>query len=390
MNGNEFDVIRIEDLRAGGGVKWSMFPEAIGTFVAEMDFGIAPAIEQALHAAVSSAQFGYLPPKLATTMNEATAGWLRESAGWEVPPTSISPIADVIKALEVTIEHYSAPGSPVIVPTPAYMPFLTVPPMYDREVIQVPLALVDGRYEFDLDAIDAALAPRGGLFILCNPYNPVGRVFTRGELEALSEVIERRGARVFSDEIHAPLIYSGHQHVSYASISDVAAGHTVTATSASKAWNIPGLKCAQIILSNDADLAVWERIGMMASHGASNLGVIANTAAYTSGLQWLDDVVSYLDGNRKLLGELLAEHLPDVGYTAPEGTYIAWLDWRAYDLGDSAAEFMRERAGVAMTDGLMCGDVGRGFTRLIFATPRPVLEQAVRQMAEAVQELRAA
>lgn len=390
MNGNEFDVIRIEDLRAGGGVKWSMFPEAIGTFVAEMDFGVAPAIEQALHAAVSSAQFGYLPPKLATTMNEATAGWLRESAGWIVPPTSISPIADVIKALEVTIEHYSAPGSPVIVPTPAYMPFLSVPPMLGREVIQVPLAVVDGRYEFDLDAIDAALAPNGGLFILCNPYNPVGRVFTRDELVALSEVIDRRGARVFSDEIHAPLIFSGHQHVSYASISEVAAGHTVTATSASKAWNIPGLKCAQIILSNDADLEVWERIGMMASHGASNLGVIANTAAYTSGLQWLDDVVSYLDGNRRLLGELLAEHLPDVGYTAPEGTYIAWLDWRAYDFGDSAAEFMREHAGVAMTDGLMCGDAGRGFTRMIFATPRPVLEQAVRQMADAVQERRAA
>ncbi len=181
-----------------------MFPEAIGTFVAEMDFGVAPAIEQALHAAVSSAQFGYLPPRLATTMNEATAGWLRESAGWIVPPTSISPIADVIKALEVTIEHYSAPGSPVIVPTPAYMPFLSVPPMYGREVIQVPLAVVDGRYEFDLDAIDAALAPNGGLFILCNPYNPVGRVFTRDELVALSEVIDRRGARVFSDEIHAP------------------------------------------------------------------------------------------------------------------------------------------------------------------------------------------
>jgi cystathionine beta-lyase len=390
MNGNEFDQIRIEDLRANGGVKWSVFPETIGTFVAEMDFGVAPAIEQALHSAVSSAQFGYLPPALSNAMCEATSGWLRDGTGWDVPATSISPIADVIKALEVTIEHYSEPGTPVVLPTPAYMPFLSVPPMYGREVIQVPLRFAGGRYELDLEAIDAALAPRGGLFILCNPYNPVGRVFSRAELTALSEVIDRRGARVFSDEIHAPIVYSGHQHIPYASISDVAAGHTVTATSASKAWNLPGLKCAQIILSNDADLQIWEKIGMMASHGASNLGVIANTAAFTSGLQWLGDVVGYLDGNRRALGELLSEYLPDVGYTAPEGTYIAWLDWRAYEFGDQAAEFMRDHAGVAMTDGAACGDAGRGFTRLIFATPRPVLTRAIRQMADAVSQRRVA
>lgn len=383
MTAHEFDGINIDDLRASGSVKWSMFPGTIGTFVAEMDFGVAPAIEQALHTAVSSAQFGYLPPKLSQTMSEATAGWLRQSSDWDVPAEAISPVADVIKALEVTIEHYSAPDAPVILPTPAYMPFFSIPPLYGREVIEVPMTEKDGRYEFDLDAIDAALAPRGGLFILCNPYNPVGRVFSREELVALSEVIERRGARVFSDEIHAPLVFSGHRHISYASISDAAAGHTVTATSASKAWNLAGLKCAQIILSNDADLKVWERIGMMASHGASNLGVIANTAAYTSGLQWLDEVVSYLDGNRRLLGELLAAHLPGVRYTMPEGTYIAWLDWREYDFGLTAADYMRDNARVAMTDGLMCGEPGRGFSRLIFATPRGVLTQAIEEMGEA-------
>jgi cystathionine beta-lyase len=390
MTAHEFDAIRIEDLRANGSVKWSMFPNTIGTFVAEMDFGIAPAIEQALHSAVSSAQFGYLPPKMAETMNIATSGWLKQSAGWDVPPSAISPLPDVLKALEITLEHYSDPKAPVILPTPAYMPFFMIPPMFGREIIEVPLIEQNGRQELDLEAIDAAMAAHGGLFILCNPYNPVGRVFSREELVALSEVIDRRGGRVFSDEIHAPLVFSGHQHVAYASVSEAAASHTITSTSASKAWNLAGLKCAQIVLSNEADLKVWEKIGMWSSHGASNLGVIANTAAYTSGLQWLDDVVSYLDGNRRLLGDLLAEHLPGVRYTMPEGTYIAWLDWRDYAFGDTAAEFLRDNAGVAMTDGAMCGEPGRGFTRLIFATPRPVLEQAVEQMAAAARVGRAA
>jgi cystathionine beta-lyase len=382
MTPHAFDAITADDLRSSGSLKWSTFPDTIGAFVAEMDFGVAPPIESALHEAIRAADFGYLPPRLVTAMSEATSDWLQRSSGWKVDPHAISPVADVISALQVTIEHYSAPDAPVIVPTPAYMPFLTVPALFGREVIEVPLAEVDGRYEFDLDAIDRALAPRGGLFVLCNPYNPVGRVFDRSELAALSEVIERRGARVFSDEIHAPLIFPGSRQVSYASISDAAAAHTVTATSASKAWNLAGLKCAQIIFSNDADRARWETVGMMASHGASNLGVVANTAAYTSGLPWLDDVVGYLDGNRRMLGELLSEHLPEVRYTMPEGTYIAWLDWRAYPFAETAAEHLRGRAGVSMTDGALCGASGRGFTRLIFATPRPVLAEAIERIAK--------
>jgi cystathionine beta-lyase len=384
MTPHAFDSITADELRRRGSLKWSTFPGTIGAFVAEMDFGVAPEIERALHDAVTAADFGYLPARLSGAMSAATADWLQRSSGWEVDPGAIAPVADVISALQVTIEHYSAPGAPVIVPTPAYMPFLTVPALFGRDVIEVPLAEVDGRYELDLEAIDRALAPRGGLFVLCNPYNPVGRVFSREELTALSEVIERRGARVFSDEIHAPLIFSGHRQVSYASISDAAASHTVTATSASKAWNLAGLKCAQIIFSNADDLAVWEKVGMMASHGASNLGVIANTAAYSAGVPWLEDVVDYLDGNRRALGALLSEHLPQVRYSIPEGTYIAWLDWREHSFADTAADVLRTQAGVAMTDGVMCGAAGRGFTRLIFATPRPVLAQAVERMASAV------
>lgn len=381
---HEFDSIGMDRLREIGSLKWTMFPGKIGAFVAEMDFGCAPAIAKALHESVDDGLFGYLPPAVSEAMSEACAAWQKSRYGWDVPAARVHPLPDVIKGLEVAIEHFSAPGSKIVLPTPAYMPFLSVPPTLGREIIQVPMLVRDGRYEFDLDGLDRAFHDGGGLLILCNPYNPLGRVFSREELLVVSEVVERNGARVFSDEIHAPLVYPGGQHVPYASVSEVAASHTITSTSASKAWNLPGLKCAQIIISNDADAEVWERIGFMASHGASNPGVIANTAAYSAGGDWLAGTVDYLDGNRRLLGDLLAEHLPEIGYTAPEGTYIAWLDARALELEVPPADFFRERAGVAMTDGSSCGEAGVGFMRFIFATPRPIIEQAVRQMADAV------
>ena len=379
-----FDAIDVDHLRRLGGLKWSAFPGTVGAFVAEMDFGVAPGISRALHEAVDRGVFGYLPDSVSGEMSEAASEWLRDAYGWAVPASDVHPIADVIHALELAMTHFSRDGSPVIVPTPAYMPFLSVPPDAGREVIQVPMTVVDGRYTLDLDGIDAAFRAGANLLVLCNPYNPVGRVFDRDELLAVSEVVERHGGRVFSDEIHAPLVYAPAAHIPYASISDAAASHTVTATSASKAWNLPGLKTAQIIITNDADREVWERIGMMASHGASNLGVIANTAAYRDDRAWLGEVVQYLDGNRRFLGDALAARIPEIAYRAPEGTYIGWLDARALDLGAKPADFFREHAGVAMTDGAATGLAGVGFLRFVFATPRPVIEQAVDRMADAL------
>ncbi len=379
----DFDSITVDQLRETGGVKWTYFPETIGAFVAEMDFGTAPSITQALHSAVDRSLFGYLPPAVSARMSAAAAQWHRTKYGWDVAPERIHPIADVIKGLELAIEHFSAPGSKVILPTPAYMPFFTVPATMEREIIQVPLLEVEGTYTFDLEGLERAFHAGGNLLILCNPYNPIGRVFSREELIAVSEVVARNGGRVFSDEIHAPMVYGSARHVPYASISSDAAAHTVTATSASKAWNLPGLKCAQFIISNDADAVAFEEIKMMATHGASNLGVIANTAAYDSGAQWLENVVEYNDANRHYLADLLREHIPGIRYTPPQGTYIAWLDARELGLGDHPAEFFRTHAGVSMTDGLDCG-APAGFMRFIFAMPRPIIERAVLQMAEAI------
>jgi cystathionine beta-lyase len=180
-------------------------------------------------------------------------------------------------------------------------------------------------------------------------------------------------------------VYPGHTHVPYASISEVAAGHTITAIAASKAWNLAGLKCAQIVLSNEDDVAIWEKDAGWTAHGASTLGVIASIAAFNTGQEWLDGVVDYLDGNRRLLGDLLGELLPGVTYTMPEGTYLTWLDFSALNLGCDLAVFFRDKARVAVTDGNACGEVGSECVRFNIAMPRPLLEQAVRQMATAVQ-----
>jgi len=239
----------------------------------------------------------------------------------------------------------------------------------------------------DLDALDAAYRAGGHLLILCNPYNPVGKVFTADELLAIGAVVSRHSGRVFADEIHSPVVYPGGTHVPYASLSDDMARHTVTATSASKAWNLPGLKCAQLIVSNDADAAVWEEISYFASHGASTLGVIANTAAFSAGRDWLDAVLHYLDTNRRLLVDLVAEHLPGVAYTPPQGTYIGWLDCRLLGLDQPPADFFRQHAGVALTDGADCGTGGEGFVRIVFATPAPVLTSALTRMGRAVRSL---
>jgi cystathionine beta-lyase len=378
-----FDVT-VEELRAAGGLKWSLHPEAIGAFVAEMDFGTAPPVAAAMHAAIDAGLLGYLPEHLATRMATAWSGWAADHYGWEVPPERVRPLADVMAGLEAAVRHFSEPGAPVILPTPAYMPFLVVPPILGRRVIEVPMRIEAGRSVYDLDALQAAYDAGGSLLVLCNPHNPIGRVLERAEMEAVAEVVERNGGRVFSDEIHAPLVYDGHQHVPYASLSPVTAAHTVTAVSASKAWNLPGTKCAQLVLSTEADAATWREVGLRFEQGASNLGVVAAIAAYEDGGPWLKEVLAYLDGSRRLLGELLAGQVPEIGYTAPEGTYLAWLDCRALGLGDHPADYLLERAGVAMTDGTLCGEAGAGFVRFTLATPRPVIEETVARLAGAL------
>jgi cystathionine beta-lyase len=372
-------------LRARGSVKWSApGPGGFGAAVAEMDFGAAPAILDALAGLAADANFGYLPPFLAGELSEACAEFAKRRYGWDVDPALIHHVPDVIKALEIAITRFSRPGSPVILPTPAYMPFLSVPASLGREIIQVPLRGDRGFFTLDLDGISAAFRAGGHLLIFCNPYNPLGRVFTRPEMTELSALVERHGGRVFADEIHGPLVYPGARHIPYASTSDLAASHALTATSASKGWNLPGLKCAQVILTNEPDRQRWDELGAFAAHGASNPGVVANIAAYRHGEAWLDEIVGYLDESRRLLAGLLGRHLPEIGYRPPDGTYLAWFDCAAMDLPGSPGELVTSRAQLTVVDGPAFGAGGAGSFRFNFATPQPILTEMVERIAAAL------
>jgi cystathionine beta-lyase len=317
-------------------------------------------------------------------MAAACSSFWADRFGWRPDPARVRPLPDVLTAFTAVVEHFTPPGSPVALPTPAYMPFLTVPAMLGRERIDAPMVRDGDRpagWALDLDAVGAALAAGARLLVLTNPHNPTGHVFTPAELAAVTDLVERYGARVFSDEIHAPITFDGHRHVPYAASSDAAAAHTVTATSASKAWNLPGLKCAQLVLSTDADAARWDEVGYLAEHGTATPGVLATTAAYRDGRDWLDDVLGYLDSNRAVLA---GADLPGVTVTVPEGTYLAWLDARALDLDEAPATFFRREAGVAMTDGAACGAAGAGGMRLNLAMARPVLVEALERIAGAL------
>lgn len=382
-----YDSLTAETLAGSLGVKWTMYPDCIGAFIAEMDFGTSPEVKEALRTAVDAGFFGYLPKAKELELAEATAGWYHRNTDWKIEPEQVHSMPDVLTGLDLTLMHYAPKGGKVILPTPAYMPFLMVPARHNREIIEVPMLQTGNGWEYDYDGIEQAFRDGGEVLILCNPHNPIGKVATREEMVKLAEIVDRHEGRVFSDEIHAPLIYPGMKHVPYASVSEKAAGHTITSIAASKAWNLPGLKCAQVVLSNDADKTAWEGDPAWTAHGASTLGVVASITAYNESEGWLHDVVDYLDGNRKRLGELVEEHLPGVTYTQPDGTYLAWLDFTATKAPENLQEFFCERAKVAITDGSLCGEVGNRCVRFNFAMSRPMIETAITRMAEALKTL---
>ncbi|WP_231604131.1 MalY/PatB family protein [Salinibacterium sp. NG22] len=381
----QWDATSIDELVARGSAKWSLEPGVIGAWVAEMDFGTAPSVIEAWRTSERRLEFGYPPAALAADMSAATAQWYSSHYGWDVDPEDISPIADVIKGLELAIVEFTAPGGAVIVPTPAYMPFLFVPPALGREVIQVPMLTDEnGLLVLDLETMATHLDGGANLIILANPGNPTGRVYTAAELTALANLADAHDARIFSDEIHAPLTLFGNRHIPLASVSDAAARVSITATSVSKAFNLPGLKCAQIILSADADREKWKTIGFMASHGASTPGIRANTAAYKDGAPWLDEVTRYLESNYLILKDALAAQLPDAKLLPLQGTYLTWVDFSAYEVAGEVGEVLLEKANVKLNSGPAFGEGYNGFVRLNIATPRPVLETIVDRITQAL------
>ncbi|MBB4683839.1 MalY/PatB family protein [Amycolatopsis jiangsuensis] len=376
----DWDVARS---RARGTKRWSVYgPDVLDLTVAEMDLPIAPPIATALADAVRRETVGYPVPAPLSGLPEIAAEWLSGTHGLAAEAGEIRLLPELMRGITHSIRLFTPAGSPVVVPTPTYRSFFGAVELADRAAVEVPMLREDDGYRLDLDAIDAELGRGARTVLLCHPANPVGRVFTPRELTELAELVERHGARVISDEIHAPLRY-GTPFTPYAAVGGTARNHSVTLFSATKAWNIPGLRCGFLALTNPADHAKWAKLPGAATGGISPLGMLGSAAAFGHGADWLRQALRFLSGNRALLGELFtAAGLPEL-YTAPEATYLAWLDLRALGVADPAAVVL-EKTGVATTPGPDHGRGGDGFVRLNFATAPDVLEDAVTRIAKLV------
>ena len=382
MSDSVFNLLTEDQLRRRKTIKWNYFePDVLPLWIAEMDFPTSPAVLDAVRTCVANEEFGY-PVFGEDTLPRATADWCRSRYGWHVHPEWVRLVPDVLKGMEVVVNFLTRPESPVALPVPAYMPFFDVLHVTGRQRVEIPMAQQDsGRYVLDPEAVDAAFAKGAGSLILCNPNNPLGTAFTEDELRTIVDIATRHGARVIADEIHAPLVYE-RRHVAAASVSDMAAETVVTLVSASKGWNLPGLMCAQVILSNPRDADEWDRINWLHRMGTSTVGIRANIAAYDQGEPWLDELLAYLRANRDHLARTLPELVPGVKVNTPEGTYLAWVDFRALNLPAEPAEYLLSKAKVALSPGIPFGAaVGSGFARLNFGTTRPILDRAIDAIA---------
>jgi cystathionine beta-lyase len=361
-------------LRRRRSSKWVEHPpDVLPAFVAEMDVALAPPVHAALVEAIELGDLGYAEPG---GVFESFAAFARRRLGWAPEPERMRLIPDVMAGIVEVLRVLTEPGDGVVITPPVYPPFFAGIPEAGRRVVEAPLA--DG--ELDLDALDAAFTAGARAFLLCNPHNPTGRVLERARLEEVGALAARHDVLVLSDEIHAPLTLPGAVHTPFAALGD---SRSVVVTSASKAFNFPGLKCAIVVAGSAAVARELDRLPEELRYRAGLLGVIGSQAAFEQGDAWLDDLLAALDAKRRRLAALLDEHLPAIAYRPPEASFLAWLDCRALGLGDDPATAFLERGRVALVPGQEFGAPGRGFARLNIGTSDELLTEAVRRMAAA-------
>ncbi|MBL1084368.1 aminotransferase class I/II-fold pyridoxal phosphate-dependent enzyme [Streptomyces actinomycinicus] len=372
----------LERLRRRTSMKWRTYPEdVLPLWVAEMDVPLAETVVRALTDALALGDTGY---PAGTAYAEALAAFAAKRWNWHgIAPERTAIVPDVMLGVVEMIKLVTGAGDPVIVNPPVYPPFFQFITHMDRRVVEAPLG---AGLRLDLGILEETFreaTAHGGraAYLLCSPHNPTGTVHTAEELTAVAGLAERYGVRVVVDEIHAPLVAPGVTFVPYLSVPGAERG--LSLMSASKGWNLAGLKAA-LALAGTAAAADLARMPEEVSHGPSHLGIIAHTAALSEGIGWLDALLAGLQDNRRLLDSLLAEHLPGIRVHPAEATFLAWLDCRALGLGDDPAEVFLGRGRVALSSGLPFGTGGAGHARLNLATTPEILTEAVRRMATAL------
>jgi cysteine-S-conjugate beta-lyase len=371
-----------DEARAALVLKWgAVEPGVLPAWVAEMDYAVAEPVTAALVEAVRRGEVGYPAfERQGGPLGEAYAAFALRHFGVGVPADRVLPTADVTVGVRLALEVLSE-RAPMVLPLPAYDPQHGLARITGMEQWDLPVDPDGDRYVVDLDALDALFAKGARTLLLTQPHNPGGHVHTRAELEGIRDVVARHGGRVVSDEIHGPLVLPGAEHVPYLSLEGTAE-HAVAVVAASKAFNIPGLKCAQIVTGDDETRDRLVAVPVAQNDSWGSLGVVGSVVAYNDGDPWLAALVERLDQQRTLLGLLLAEHLPEARMRPLEATYMAWLDLRAYG-HDEPAEVLR-RGGVRVSPGESYWPGLSGHVRLNIATSPDRLTEIVTRMAAAL------
>lgn len=367
----------LDVLRQRRSTKWRTYPDdVIPMFVAETDFPLAEPISRVLSDAIAIGDTGYTPPD--PGLRDAYAGFAARRFGWTADPARMRSTADVMMGVVELLRATISPGDRVIIAPPVYPPFAACIPEAGGVVESVPLVDTGEAWELDLLGIEAALAGGARAVLLCNPHNPTGTVHSRETLAALADLAAGFGAVVISDEIHAPLVQPGIDYTPFLSASATAAEVGYTVTSASKAFNLAGLKCALMIAAADHTWAVVRQLPPEVEWRTGLFGAIAGVAAFSPESDaWLDAQLVTLDENRRLLAELLAEHVPQAGYRMPDAGYLAWIDLTAYGWGDDPARHILAEARVALHHGPQFGAEGAGHVRLNFGCSPDLIREAV-------------
>lgn len=380
----EFDAeIDLNVLRARTSEKWARYaPDVLPAFVAETDFPIAPSIARVLHHAIDIGDLGYAAPR---GLGEAFAAFAQLRYGSAVDPASVFPLPEVMIGAAEILRVVTRAGDGVVINPPVYPPFFATIAEVGRTVVEVPLDADGETVRLDFDGLEREFAAGARVYLFCNPHNPVGRAFAQDDVRRVAELAQRYGVIVLADEIHAPLVLPGAHHTPFEDVVRDTGVHAITLTSASKGWNIPGLKCAIAVSRSAWGREALSRLPKAMTERTGHLGVLATIAAFSSDIGFLDRVVAHLDVLRMTVGRLLTDYgLGAIRYTPPQAGFLAWLDCRELGLGDDPAKEFLKRGKVALQRGLDFGREGSGFARLNFATSTAVLTEIVKRMQDAL------